>query len=570
MPPVRRRLAALPAVLALAGALVLPPGGASAQETAPEAGGDGTLTIGVSQYPPTLHPSIEPSVAASYALNMARRPITTYDAEWELICMLCTELPRLDNGGAVREETPEGEDGIAVTYTLQPDATWGDGTPLTTADIEFTWEVGRHDLSPFANQELYRSLYRLEIHDEKTFTAHFDKVDFQYNAVNDLRPLPAHLERPIFEADPAEYRNRTLYNAEPTNPGLYFGPYRITEAETGAFMVLEPNGTWYGEPPRFDRIVLRTVENTAALEANLLSGSVDMIAGELGLTLDQALAFEERHGDDYRVLYQPGLIYEHIDLNLDDPALADRRVRQGLLHALDRQTLVDQLFAGRQPVAHSSVSELDRVFDPDIRRYGHDPERAIALFEEAGFDEIVDGVRVNGDGTRLAFTLMTTAGNRTRELVQQVLQSQWAEVGVRITIDNEDARTFFGETVSRRAFPAMAMFAWISSPENVPRTTLHSDHIPTAENNWAGQNYPGFDNPAMDAMLEATEVELDAERRAVLWRWIQAIYAEELPALPLYFRANPYILPFWLEGVTPTGHQYGSTLWVESWARATE
>ena len=98
---------------------------------------------------------------------------------------------------------------------------------------------------------------------------------------------------------------------------------------------------------------------------------------------------------------------------------------------------------------------------------------------------------------------MTTAGNRSRELVQQVLQAQWAEVGVRIAIDNEDARTFFGQTVSERRFPAMAMFAWVSSPENVPRTTLHTDHIPTEDNNWAGQNYTGFSNAAMDALIEA-------------------------------------------------------------------
>jgi peptide/nickel transport system substrate-binding protein len=538
--------------------------------TAPaqEAGGDGTLSIGVSQFAPTLHPSIEPSVAASYIQGMAYRPITAFDADWQLICMLCVELPTLENGGAVLETTPDGADGVAVTYTLQPDATWGDGTPVTTDDVAFAWEVGRSDVSPFANRELYRSIYKLDIVDEKTFTAHFDEVKFTYNAINDLLVLPAHLERSVFEENPREYRNRTLYAAEPTNPGLWSGPYRPVEVETGAYVVLEPNPTWWGDPPHFDRIVVRTVENTAALEANLLSGTVDMIAGELGLTIDQALAFDDRHGDDWQILYKPGLIYEHIDLNLDNPLLQDRRVRQGLLYGIDRQALSDQLFAGRQPVAHTSVSELDWVFDQGVQRYPYDPERAIALFEAAGFAEVRDGVRVNEAGEELAFTLMTTAGNRTRELVQQVLQAQWAEVGVRITIDNEEARTFFGETTSKRAFPAMAMFAWVSSPENVPRTTLHTDHIPTEENNWAGQNYTGFSNAAMDSLIESAEVELNPDRRVELWRWIQAVYAEELPVLPLYFRANAFILPPWLEGVRPTGHLDASTLWVEDWRRA--
>ena len=84
---------------------------------------------------------------------------------------------------------------------------------------------------------------------------------------------------------------------------------------------------------------------------------------------------------------------------------------------------------------------------------------------------------------------MTTAGNRTRELVSQVLQSQWRFIGIDVRIRNEPARVFFGQTVTERKFPAMAMFAWISSPENVPRSQLHSAHIPSAGNNYAGQNY---------------------------------------------------------------------------------
>src|SRR5690606_30435063 len=108
---------------------------------------------------------------------------------------------------------------------------------------------------------------------------------------------------------------------------------------------------------------------------------------------------------------------------------------------------------------------------------------------------------------------------------------------------------------------------WVSSPENVPRTILHSTHIPSPANNYAGQNYTGFSNPEMDRLIEETDVELDPERRRALWHQIQAVYAEELPVLPLYYRADPYVLPQWLAGLVPTGHQYGSSLWVEYWHR---
>jgi peptide/nickel transport system substrate-binding protein len=160
---------------------------------------------------------------------------------------------------------------------------------------------------------------------------------------------------------------------------------------------------------------------------------------------------------------------------------------------------------------------------------------------------------------------MGTAGNRTGELVQQVIQSQWRKLGIDARIKNEPARVFFGETVRKRKFSHMAMFAWVSSPENVPRTILHSSHIPTAENNWAGQNDTGFRNAEVDDLIDRMELELDRERRRVLWRRLQEIYIEELPVLPLYFRSDPFVVPKWLTGIEPTGHQDVSTLWVENW-----
>ena len=507
------------------------------------------------------------AVVKSYVLDMGRRPFTAYDADWQLICMLCTELPTIENGLAVLEETADGRPGIAVTYTIQPHAAWGDGTPVTVDDVLLAWEIGRHPLSAYDNLELFRSIEAIEPVDAKTFTLHIDKVAFDYNAINNLEVLPAHLERPVFEANPAAYPERTLYNTDPTNPGLYFGPYRIVDVESGIHTILEPNETWYGEPPHFSRIVVRVIENTAALEANLRSGAIDMISGEAGITLDQALALEARAGDAYSFVYKPTLAYEHIDLNLDNPLLEDRRVRQALMYAIDRQTMVDQLFAGRQPVANTSVSALDWVYDPDVRHYSYDPDRAARLLDEAGFDTRSGGIRRNAAGDALTFDLMTTAGDRTRELVQQALQAYWRQAGIGVTIRNEPARVFFGQTVSERRFTGMAMFAWLSSPENLPRTVLHSSHIPTPENNWAGQNYTGYDNPEMDALIEAAEVELDPEARRALWQRIQAIYAEDLPALPLYFRSQAFVLPTWLEGVVPTGNQSSTTLWVEQWRR---
>ncbi len=523
------------------------------------------LVIGISQFPGNFNPNIDSMMAKSYVLAMARRPFTAYDADWKLICMLCTELPDIEQGTAVPEKTADGKDGIALTYTIRPDAVWGDGTPVTTKDVVFTWEVGRHPKTGVASSELYERITAIDADDDKTFTMHVNKRTCDYQGINDFDVLPAHIEAPNF-ADPAEYKHRSAYETDTANPGLWFGPYRVTEVSPGSHIVLEPNPTWWGERPHFRRIVVKAVGNTAALTANLLSGDVDMIAGELGLTLDQALAFEKRHGDKFEMLYKSGLIYEHIDLNLDNPALADRRVRRALVHAIDRDAISQQLFEGKQPPAHGQTNPLHRVYFHGIRKYAHDPNRAAALLDEAGWKAGAGGIRRNEKGEPLRLEIMTTAGNKTRELVQQVLQSQWRQVGIDVRIRNEPARVFFGETVAKRKFTAMAMFAWISSPENIPRSTLHSDEIPTEDNGWGGQNNTGFRNAEMDKVIDDMEVVCEKEANQALWNRMQTLYAEELPAIPLYFRANAFILPKWLKGVTPTGHQYPTTLWVENWA----
>jgi peptide/nickel transport system substrate-binding protein len=506
-----------------------------------------TLTIGMTQFPATLNPLIDSMLAKSYVLAMARRPLMTFDANWQLVCLLCIEVPTFENGLAKRVELGDGNMGVAVTMTLHPKAAWGDGTPLTSKDIAFTIEVGKHPKSGVASSELYRRILKVEIKDDKTFTLHVDRITFDYNRwILDI--LPAHLEEKAF-AEPADYRNRTLFDREPSNRGLYAGPYRVTEVIPGSHIALAPNEHWWGQKPHFQRVVVRVIENTAALEANLLSGAIDYVAGELGLSLEQVLAMEERLKDRFRFVYKAGLIYEHMDVNLDHPILRDKRVRHALLLGIDRGKLSEQLFKGKQPVAHSNVNPLDWVNNPDTPKYGFDPERAKKLLEEAGWTEIRGGIRHNKAGERLTFALMTTAGNRTRELIQQIVQSQWRQVGVDARIMNQPARVFFGTTVTQRKFDGVALFAWISAPESVPRTTLHSSFIPTAANNWSGQNTTGFKNAEADQLIDR----------------LQALYAEELPALPLFFRADGYVLPHWLEGVEPTGHQYSSTLWIEQW-----
>jgi peptide/nickel transport system substrate-binding protein len=109
------------------------------------------------------------------------------------------------------------------------------------------------------------------------------------------------------------------------------------------------------------------------------------------------------------------------------------------------------------------------------------------------------------------------------------------------------------------------MYAWSSGVTESPRRSLASDNIPTEANGYGGANYIAFSDSRMDALIDQAERELDPAKQKALWAEMQAIYAKELPALPLFFRAEPHVVPKWLKGYTPTGHSDFSTFWSENW-----
>jgi len=528
------------------------------------------LKVGMSQFPSTLHPFFDEMVAKSLVMGGATRPITVNTPEWKSACMLCTEMPTYENGRAKKETRNDGKRGIAATYTLKDDLFWGDGTPVTTKDVLFAWEVGKHPKSGVGNGEFFsKDIVAIDVTDEKNFTIHFDKEKCDFAPINDFYPLPEHIERPIFEKDPEKYKAATAYNTDSTNAGLYLGPYRIGKVAAGSAITLERNENWKGTVPWFDSVTFRAIENSAALQANLLAGDIDYIAGELGMMLDEALSFEKRlmstKPGKFTAVYKPSLTFEHIDLNLDQPPFDDLRVRRALLLGIDREELNREIFGGKQPVAASGINPLDTVYTTEVQQYAYDPAKAEALLDEAGWKKGGDGFRRNDKNQKLDITLSTTAGNQTREVIAQALKSHWKKIGVDATLDLKQARVLFGDVMRKRVFTGGVMYAWMSAPRNIPKTTLYSSMVPDAKNNYAGQNYSGYKNKAMDKIIDDLDTVCGEAENLALWHGLQKLYAEELPALPLYYRADSFFMPVWLKGIEPTGHLNPTTLWIENW-----
>ena len=152
-----------------------------------------------------------------------------------------------------------------------------------------------------------------------------------------------------------------------------------------------------------------------------------------------------------------------------------------------------------------------------------------------------------------------------RELMQQVIQSQWKAVCVETQLHNDPPRLLFGEVLKKRSFTGLVLYSWLFNVESSPRQILGSDQIPRAETNWSGTNYTDWHNAAVDAGIETIETELDPVKRKAAWSAVQRAYAEELPVLPLFFRVEGHTIPKWLKGYVPTGHNDYAVYWAENW-----
>ncbi|MFI4982109.1 MAG: ABC transporter substrate-binding protein, partial [Nevskiales bacterium] len=154
------------------------------------------LVIGVSQFPSSLHPNIDPEVIKTYVLDFAIRPTSAFDKAWNNVCILCTDLPTLQNGLVRIEDRAGGGKGMAVTVKLRPGIVWGDGVKVTANDLAFTAKVGRDPTSGFANTRVWGRVTSVEVLDDLTAVLHLDEVSTLYDRLPGV--LPEHIEGPVY------------------------------------------------------------------------------------------------------------------------------------------------------------------------------------------------------------------------------------------------------------------------------------------------------------------------------------------------------------------------------------
>lgn len=531
-----------------------------------------TLRIGLTQEYETFHPLTWMNDVTFYVMNAVHRQPVYLNSQGQWVQDLVEQIPTEQNGLLTKTPAHPTEKMKAV-WTIKSNVKWGDGTAVTCKDLEMAWKIGRTPTVTIGSREDYDHIVRIQFSDKSPRRCEVFYKKLSWNFFKSLPSfVPAHLESEILETHKEKtdgYSQNSNYTKNPTHPGLYLGPYLVEEFKFGSHVMLKANPHFYGKKPYFEKVIFKIIPNTAALESNLNSGTIDMIS-TVGLTLDQALSFERKiksHNLPFKVQIKPSLKYEHIDLNLDHPALKEKSVRQALLLGANRKELIQALFQGRVELAHHFLPPLDPFYTVDPKKmsfYDYSPQKAEELLEQSGWTKNARGIREK-NGQTLSLTFMTTAGDKMRDTVQAYLKDQWRKIGVEVLIKNEPARVLIAETLQKRKFPAMIMYYWTSTPESSRHGMFHSSQIPSSQNSFTGMNYPGWTNKIVDQELERIETAFSPQTRKVSIQKILTAYTEELPVLPLYNRSDNAVLPTNLEGFEITGHYFSETYRIEHW-----
>jgi peptide/nickel transport system substrate-binding protein len=460
-------------------------------------------------------------------------------------------------------------DQLSATFTLLPDLTWSDGTPLTAADSAYSFNLQADpDILGFEYTNQRTASY--EAIDDRTivWTGVPGFKDASYYT-NYFIPLPEHIWGQFTPAELIEAE-------ESSRTPLGWGPYIIDEWVQGDQVTLHKNPNYFRADeglPVFDTVVYRFVGSSGnANIAALLAGECDIIDMTSGLSDQTELLIELHNSGQINTSIVPGTVWEHIDfgiqpleyddgyqIGVDRPDFfSDVRTRRAFLMCMDRQSLVDTIFFGQSIVIDTYIPPNHPLFNPDVRHYDFDPVAGSVLLEEVGWVDddgdpftprLAQGVTNVPDGTKLEIIYETTGGT-LRKQVTAILQQSLAECGIQANIEIDESGGFWDRIFGRNF--ELGEFAWITyveppcelyisgliaGPIGETWISIMDGQERTITSDWDGQNIIGFANEDYDLACNTALNSLPGQPEYEAGHLeAQRIFAEQLPVAPLFLR----------------------------------
>ncbi|HEY63195.1 MAG TPA: hypothetical protein G4O02_01370 [Caldilineae bacterium] len=475
----------------------------------------GTFVTSINGDPTSLNGILANDGASLNVIGLNQNPLILGGENWGTIV-----------AGDLSESWEVSEDGLEWTFHLRRDVKWHDGYPFTADDVLFTFHALQ---DPNVQAASFRERFfdggepiRFEKVDDYTVKA-FLKRPIASFATNITVPIiPKH----VLEGQDI---NTAEFNRKPIGTG----PFKVVEWRAGESVILEANPDFYRGAPYLDRWVMRILPSSDAALVALQTGEIDF--GEIsGKDVPKFL-----NNPDFRIFTRPRDLCDVILFNNAHPFFQDKRVKQALMYALDRQALLDTAMLGYGTLADSPFNQPVFVYqEGDLPQYEFNPDKARELLKEAGWED-TDGDGIldkDGEPFKIELGVFTVAAIHQR--IAPLVQAWWQDIGLDVTIKNVDVASFFQaaykpdiEKPFDVQFTVWGLFG--SDPDHYA-----AFYAPERQE----LSFINFYNEEIKQLFDEGRVTLDLEARKQIYEKVERLLWDELPVLPLFYRQTIYVV----------------------------
>ncbi|HVM31590.1 MAG TPA: peptide-binding protein [bacterium] len=428
--------------------------------------------------------------------------------------------PNFNLEGCLAQKWAVSKNGKVITYYLRKGVKFHDGAPFTADDVLFTYKVYSDPTvnTPFGSN--YKDIASVDKLDDYTVRVTYKQPFAPALSTTFDNILPKHLLE-------GKDINKCDFNRHPIGTG----PYKFVDWKTDQKITLEANPDYWEGAPHIKKFVMRVIPNQATEFLELLNGGVDALGAWLhgGLTPEQySRQIDTPKCKDYYNVYRyDDLAYTYIGWNELNPLFKDKKVRQALTLALDRDAIIKNVIYGDGHVSTGPFPLHSWANNPQVKPFPYDPKKALALLAAAGWHKGKDGLLTRG-GKPFKFTLMTNQGNVSRERIATIVQQQYAQMGIQVDVQIVEWTTFLSQYVNPKKFDAVIL-GWTLSPEPDCYPIFHSSQ--TAEHQY---NFVSYKNKTVDALLVEGRRTLDPKKRRLIYQRLHQVLYDDQPYTFLY------------------------------------
>jgi peptide/nickel transport system substrate-binding protein len=502
-------------------------------------GGGGSLRLLWWQAPTLLNPHFGVGQKDIDGSRIFYEPLATWDPEANLVPILASEIPSLQNGGVAR-------DGLSVTWKLKRNVTWHDGKPFTADDVVFTWEYVSDPATAAVSSGVYKEVKAVEKIDPYTVRVVFvEPVPFW------ARPfvtsfgviIPKHL----FDA----FRGAKSRDAPTNLKPVGTGPYKFVDFKPGDIVRGEINPN-YHEPnrPYFDAIEMKGGgDAVSAARAVLQTAEFDYA---WNVVVEDEILKRLEQGGKGRVLFALSGRVEHMLCNFSDPwtevdgersnprtrhpILSDPAVRAALNLLVDRGSIQEHVYGRGGTATRNFLNNPARFRSPNTK-WEFSIAKANQTLDAAGWKSGADGIRAR-DGKKLKL-LFQTSINAPRQKSQQIIKQACQKAGIDLELKSIMASVYFSSDVGNpdtntKFYADLEMFNIGSGPDPwFLMNQFYSGEIASKENKWQGRNLSRWRNDEYDKAYMAAKGELDLAKRVALFIRMNELVIDNHVAIPL-------------------------------------